>query len=244
MTKKKISRLSIWLTVFVICAVPAWASWTLVQHPNNAACSGTSCSVTVSATGSGHLITVIVQPNTATNTTISSVSGGGTYTHCTNCAASNGAGGAIDASYTLSSTSGATSISATLSQSGGASWTMEVFEYSFTNGPISLDASGNRVQTTNVANPAGVALTLTGTNDVIVQGGWYTTPFTAISSPYSSPADFPGGNGAAGAINTSSGTAPTWTATSGQGPFMAIAFKESTAAAKTCTIARMGAGPC
>lgn len=232
------------ILILVLLGSPAWATWGLVQHKNKTTCSGSSCAVTVTSTGSGHAIFVVVLPDTSSVTTISSVSGGGTYTHCSNCAVAISAGLAIDISFTCSSTSGATTVTANLSQSGGGGYVMEVIEYSYTNG-CSLDTSGSRTALVALSNPPGVSLTLTGTNDVIVQGVNFTTSATAVSSPYSNPADFPGGDGVAGAINTASGTAPTWTATLGTGAFAALALKEN--AGTSCAgapLAGMGAGPC
>lgn len=107
-----------------------------------------------------------------------------------------------------------------------------------------MDVGGARDQSATTANPAGIGLTLTGSNDVIVQYVNYGTNATAISGTYTSPADFPGGSGVAGSINTSSGTAPTWTATSSTGALGALALKETGGAVKHCTLSLMHAGPC
>jgi hypothetical protein len=207
---------------------PLGATWALVHSASNASCSaGTTCTVTVTSTGAGNLLvgTVLVGN---TGLTISSVSGGGTWTHCGTCQMFNATAGGTDASYTLSSTSGATSIVFTLSASNsGGAWVAAVLEYSYTAGPISFDAASTRNQSTASASQAGVALTLTGSNDVIVQTATEQSSASAISAPYTQPALFPSGDGVAGAINTASGTAPTWTATSGQAGLMGIAFKES-----------------
>jgi hypothetical protein len=68
---------------------------------------------------------------------------------------------------------------------------------------------------------------LAGSNDLIVQMIWGLTP-TAISSPYSTNSDFTSNGGFAAAINTTSGTAPTWTQTAATSVVSAIAFTETT----------------
>src|SRR5579864_4239359 len=84
-------------------SLPGWASFTLVQHPSNVSCASGSatCAVTTSATGSGNLIVVVASTGQTAADAISSVSGGGTYTHCSNCSVANSSGATVDASYTL-----------------------------------------------------------------------------------------------------------------------------------------------
>src|SRR5712692_377745 len=66
----------------------AQASWSLVQHTDSSSCgTSSSCNITASnPTGSGHLLVVVMVGNNGLS--ISSVSGGGTWTHCSNCAVS------------------------------------------------------------------------------------------------------------------------------------------------------------
>lgn len=216
--------------LILLTAAPAWASFTLVQHPLNASCSSgnATCSVTVSSTGAGHLIVAIAGTNAGTADPISSVSGGGTYTNCSNCSIANSGSGTLDAAYTLNSTSGATSISVTMSSAPSAVWKVEILEYSFTNGPISLDASGSTSNTTSTSSPPGQGLAVAGLNDVIVQAIKVGPNATAISGSYTSPADFSGSYGWAGWVNTITGTAPTWTSSaSSQSAVLGIAFTES-----------------
>lgn len=211
--------------LFLLASAPCWATWGLVQHPSNTSCSGTSCSVTTTSTGSGHAIVVVAWMGTSSAITISTVTGGGTFTHCSACHVADSSGLAVDASFTCSSTSGTTSISIGLS-STVSSWAAEIIEYSYTSG-CAIDTQGTRDQSSNSANPAGVTLTLTGTNDVIVQFINGSNSASAISGSYTNPADFPGGDGAGGAMNTTSGTAPTWTMTSGKAALGAIALEET-----------------
>lgn len=194
---------------------------TLVQHPHNGACTtGTTCAITVASTGTGHLLFAIA---TGGNNAIQSVSGGGTWALCTT---SECRSGKSDIAYCLASTSGATTVTITFtgSNSGAAA---AVFEYSFTGSSASYDKGGNNTLSGQAgSNPAtGIALTLTGTSDVIVQSMWgNVVNVTAVSAPYTQPADFNGGIGYVGAINTSSGTAPSWTMSGAGGTNFASAL--------------------
>jgi hypothetical protein len=159
-----------------------------------------------------------------------------TWVHCPSCNALV-TNNAIDAYYTLSSTSGNTTITATTSVTNGGEF--EIFEYSTTSGPAIYDTSGLRSQSTSAA-PTNVALTLTGTNDVIVQCVQWNASITGASAPFTSPGDFPAsGNAYTGAINTTASTAlPYAPTTANTGAFMGIAFKETTTAAVPHKISR------
>lgn len=213
-------------------------TWALVaggDNVNNACANGSAtCAVTVQSTGSGNL-TVIWCKFSNTADTISSVSdGSATYGLCTASAChssdSTNANG-TDIAYALSSTSGKTSITVTKSSTNNA-WVCRILQYSTTAGPAVYDVGGNRNQSTNTTSPAGVTLTLGGSNDVIIQSDLASVP-TAISGSYTTPADFDGTRnyGVAGWVNTSSGSAPTWTQTNSRSSLSAVAFKESAATA-------------
>ena len=230
------------------CALPAFATWSLVQHPTKATCSGSSCAITVSSTGSNHVAIITVQLNTSSSVVISSVSGGGTWTHPAGCQQADAGGADVDAAYTLATSSGATSITVNLSATGGSNWSMGFEEASLTGTP-SFDKCGVRDQSSSTTNPVGVSLSITGTNDFIVQsvrwGGTITCPMNSNPSgaTYNSPCDAPGGNGIAGAINATTGNAPTWSSDNNSGPMNAIAIAESTSVV-TCppTVTMTGAG--
>jgi hypothetical protein len=219
------------LVIFILfcCCPPSWATWTLVHNSANTACvtSSTTCNITTTATGTGNVIIIVMNIGDTTST-IQSVSGGGTYSLCaaSACHASDATvTKSLDIAYTLASTSGTTTI--TVTRNGGTiGWGCRALEYSFTNGPVVLDVVGVRDQSTNSASPAGVALTLSGTNDVIVQALFGSTP-TAISGSYTNPATFQSNTGYGGWINTSDGTAPTWTQTAAHAVLTAIAIKET-----------------
>lgn len=222
------------LLCLVLLSCRLSATWTLVQEVTSNCSGNSSASITVTSTGSGNLLVVVFGMSVAQ--TLSSVTGGGTWVMCgANCRITQSGAGTTDAGYTLSSSSGATSITWTLS-GNPSSCDVQFYEYSFTSGPASLDVVGTRAQTSSVTNPAGVTLSLTGTSDVIVQACVPSGSVSAIGSPYTQPGVQVGAgtaSGFAGAINQSSGTAPTWTTDSSTDALVGLAFKEGTASTTT-----------
>src|ERR1700761_8371561 len=118
------------ITALFLC-MPASATWTVVQAKSNSCGSTNACAVTVSSTGAGHVLVIFFNTDTST-TTISSVTGGGTWTLCgSTCHVGNVSSGYMDPSSTLSSPSGATTITANLSATASSN-TGYVFELSST----------------------------------------------------------------------------------------------------------------
>ena len=225
-----------------------WATWSLTQVKGNGSCAGnnSTCSVTVTSTGSGHVLFVgVIVPRTAT---ITSASGGGTYTLCgTTCRNGNTTTGFTDGAYVLSSTSGVTSISATVSTTfgGGSTWVTFVLELSTDSGPALFDTSNNNLVTTNCTSCTGTALTLGGTNDAIVT--WASCGGTCSGiTTYTNDLANPSGDGVAHLLNTASGTAPNWSQSpSSNLTSAAIAFKETSApASQPCYLSLLGVGVC
>ena len=87
---------------------------------------------------------------------------------------------ALNCGYVLSSTSGATTITLTLSSTN--TYHVVFWEYSFTLPSTSLDAIGTAQNTGNGTTVSGVSLSLTGSNDVIIQ--WSECNATGVASPY------------------------------------------------------------
>jgi hypothetical protein len=190
----------------VLFTTPAWATFTLVQAKVNGSCASANCNVTVTSTGAGHSIIVGVVMNS--NVTISGVIGGGTYTLCgANCQKGNGTTGFTDMAYTLSSTSGTTTIEIDLS--AGSSGVAYAWELSSTS-TITFDVGNSILQTTNCTSCTGASLTLTGSNDFIAAIASCGGTCSAVT-PYTADNAFTAGDGQAHSLNTSSGTAPTWT---------------------------------
>jgi len=223
---------------------PPHHTWAAVQRAENTACTTNPCTITVSSTGSGHLGIVVIFDYTH-HTVISSVSGGGTWVHPTGSSSCNEYANSsdVDCAYTLSTTSGATSITLSFGTTPGPYAAAEYGEWSYTASPASFDAAGVATTSSNTNPQTAVALTLTGSNDLIVQFLSGTWAATAISSPYTSQANFTNGYGFAGAINTTSGSAPSWTMNNtGAGVVMgAIAFTESGCKPE---LALLGIGKC
>lgn len=219
---------TLWLVILALLCVcpPAHATWTMVQHVSHACATATTCAVTVTSTGASHLIIAAVHTSANTRTISSMASTGGTamtWVHCPACA--QGGSGSVDMDYTLASTSGNTTITFTFSASTTSPQT-EITEYSTTAGPPIFDISGNKL--ISAAAPTAVAMTLTGSNDVVFSISDWSGAITGCPSPYSNPADFLNGGEQCGAINVSTATAVAFTpTTSGSGPFAGIAFKET-----------------
>lgn len=177
-----------------------------------------SCSFTIPSTGSGHLL--YVEAGDLTNGFISSVSGGGTWVvpsgsnTCRIALGSSSSGDALSCAYVLSSTSGATSLSVTMT--GTASVSFAVAELASGSGPFSFDVQGSTTNGSS-SNPTGQALTLTGTKDAIFQavfqpgGTSGDTLYPLATTASTSSVNFMDNNaGIAMLLNTSSGAPPSW----------------------------------
>lgn len=165
----------------------------------------------------------------AFGTHISSVSGAGTWTTNTGAFNSNH----TDMAYNLNTSSGATTITVTFSGSqsspdAGA----EVCEYATDSKPALLDVVGS-VTTPTGCNPcAGLALSITGTNDLIMQFATQGSgTISGIDGTFTDPADIFVGSGRAmfaGSMNTNTGAAPNISLIGSSGTTVAgVAFKES-----------------
>ncbi len=132
-----------------------------------------TCSIPIQSTGAGHLLFVMAA--NLQNDHIVSVSGGGNWvipTGANTCQINYVQVGnnAFSCAYVLSAVAGARSISITLS--GTSSTGFGIWEIaSSTGNPFVFDTQGSHVNP-NSANPPGQALTLSGQNDVIFQGGF------------------------------------------------------------------------
>lgn len=215
------------LIAALLLPLSASATITLIQNPG-ASCGSSPCTITFTATGSNHLgILTVLNDDGAGGRYVSSISGAGTWSVPAGAQA-NGDSGAVSAAYCLSLTGGVTSITITFNVSAG--YAVQFWEYSSTD-TFLLDAVGTLVDNTGTATSwPGVALTLSGSNDVIVQGevNFNSRSFT-ISSPYGNLTALSGFEQAADSENTASGTAPTWSPVGGSATKNlenAIAIKE------------------
>jgi hypothetical protein len=182
--------------------------------PQNAVCNP-SCSLSLPFTvGAGHLL--YMEAGDINSSFISSVSGGGSWvvpTGANTCRIALSGSNALSCAYVLSSSGGATSLNVTMT--GGGSTLFAIWEVASTGGSFSFDAQGSA---TNGASydTTGVALSLTGSHDVVFQSAF--VPGGSSSVSYYPYPRIPGqgtmffNNQAASAarINTTDGSAPHW----------------------------------
>jgi hypothetical protein len=194
------------------------ATWTLVH---NTFCSSLTCpggtllnsaattfTIAVPSTTAGNKVTLwVATANTSAQRTISSVTGGETFTFPGGCAGFISSAGSVACGYVLSATGGATSLVVTLSGASAIYVAFWIAEWSSTS-PASFDNSNN-VQITSCLTCAAPTLSISGTNDLITQIGLPAQSYTAISGAYTS--DFTDSLGRAWLLGASSYTVPNWT---------------------------------
>lgn len=207
----------------------ASGTWSLVQATGfGTACGASTCAVTVTSTGSNHILVAEMVYNNNPQRTISSVTSGA----CSGSWVIPAGAESYDATnfngtnmaYCLTSASGQTSI--TVTASGGTSdFTAEIREYSYTGASTTFDNSCELVNTAS-ATPPVCAITISGTNDLIVQIVKGNRNVTAVSAGYT---DFQSSSSHAGADALNQASVPgsqTWTqASSDVSSVSAIAVK-------------------
>ena len=216
------------ILLFLCCTAQARIAQ-VQQITGSSACSSsttTTCAVTVAATGSGHILIAVFDLQSA-GSSVSAVSGGGSWIHAPNCAAGAGSLG-VDCWYVLNSTPGAKAITATVTS--GSARGVEFYEFSIGAGcSAAYDSSNSSGDNTAASNQPGVPMALTGLNDVVVQGIYAGAMMSSINGGYLLSAG--GGTtnrDTALLLNTVSSTAPVWAITSSQvAAVNAIAISES-----------------
>ena len=175
-------------------------------------CASTSpCTLTVTSTCSG-CIGVLWESNNSSTNFISTVTGAGSWSVPAGCQSGNNTlVEAESCAYNLSESAGTTSIVITMA-SGPSQNAIVYYEFNISSGTPSLDTSGTAARTSFSTTQAGPTLTLSGTNDLIVQENVSGTGnATAITAPYGYLNSDEAKMGTAAATNTASGTAPNWT---------------------------------
>ena len=220
--------------LFLCLYLPACASITKVQFlHNNTICSSSSgdCKITAGNTTAGHAGLYCATLSTSSDS-ITSVSGAGaTWVHAPNTNAVDATVGAIDCYYTLSLTTATTPVIdgvPTTTNHGRAAFFAE-YSSSLTSPTFTYVDSNGADRSSSSTTQAGIALSATSGN-VIVQ---YIKGAAAPSS-ITTYADFTVAlnSAAADLINTSSGTAPTWTiGASNKAVANAVALKENAGSA-------------
>jgi hypothetical protein len=190
-----------------ITLVQTNATWTAC--PTNSS----ACSLTVrNPTGAGHAGVLMLVANPGVF--ISSVSTDGSWTVPTGCqlSLSSGSTGAVSCAYNLNLAGNATQETVILNTSNPRSYCYLVFYELSSTGTFTLDATGGTTDSTPSFSLAGVALTLSGSRDFIVQAFRFTSGFsTSISSPYVQTPGNPAFARFVYANNVASGSAPTLT---------------------------------
>lgn len=187
-------------------------NYTAVQGVN---CSP-SCSLSIPSTGAGHLL--YIEAANISSSHISSISGGGAWvipSGSSTCQITLSGSDALSCGYVLSSTTGVSSLSVTMS--GNANASFAIWELASTSGPFAFDMEGSATNNPSF-DPSGVALALSGSNDVIFQSAFVPGGTSSVSF-YPMPRVPPGGQGsmflnanAASVVllNTTNGSAPQW----------------------------------
>jgi len=188
---------------------------TAIPSPNGSSYTGPS--------GTGNIATIIFTSDTGSDFTISSISGGGTWVIPAGCHGGSGAIGFIACAYTLSTTAAAT---ITITKSGASVTTASIWEYT-PSGTAALDGVGTC--TISSGNPInGCTPSLSGTNDVIVQGIALASAQASSVSVYGNMINHGGTvfSAEADLENSASTTPPSWTLTGASTGFgTLIAFK-------------------
>lgn len=202
------------------CSNTVHGTWTCVQHTFKPTCAS-PCTIAFASTGTGHagIITASLFGSAVTISSISTEAG--TWTD-PGCSINDATAGELDSWYNTSLTNGITGVTVTMSGAGSPDIT---FEELANSGTISYDTCATRDQSTGATSIAGATLTLTGTDDWVVQAANFQGSFTQqnIDSTYR---EFVGSNGNPDAWKaTASGTAPTWTTTSGRATLIGIALQ-------------------
>jgi hypothetical protein len=229
----------LWLLPLLWCCSPAWATFTLVNSSSgqsgralNLTCAAAVCTLTIPSSGSGHAAILLIMDSSGSGITLSTVTGAcASWVIDSSAHISNVAIGDNNGAYCLATSSGSTSVVATLSSSAGTVIAF-YFEASFTGSSVAHDTAGTILDGAG-ATLAGVALTLAGTDMVGQMMQQSASVPASVTSPYNT--NFLNTDGvsvysftAASVAFTSSGTAPTWTTTTGTptGLGNAIALKE------------------
>lgn len=225
------------LALLLCCSVPSWATWTRVRHVTKSCGTASSCAIAITATAAGNLGVIVVGMASST-VTISSASGGGTWTHPGTCHATGSSQG-IDFIYNLSLTAGVTSV--TVNLSGSTTFDAFYYEYSGTSSPFIFDVCGLANSQATTTTPKGGQITTTGANDVaiamFVSAGTATAGAAVSPSPWTTPildAISADGIGATDALNfAATTTQPTFASSSAVACGASASFKETVAAGGT-----------
>lgn len=236
------------LFLLLILALPAHATFAVVQHPASTSCTtGTACLQTVSATGAGNLIVAnLISEVTSLADTVSTCCANGCSVAWVQGphVSSTTENGAAEVWYCLSSTAGATSIGPTWVRTATSQAHITAIREFSGVAPFALNSGATPTCTganaTSGANPVTCTLTVSANNSVYAVAMSNGDSATVCSNSY--VCTFPSGNGEGYLINETSYLATTWTASTAAHCIAAIALQESSAAAVIPSLASLGVG--
>lgn len=219
-------------SLLALCTLAHASTWTANFKANTGCTASANCAITTlsPAVGAGNLLIVVAWLAQADDAiTISSITGDAcTLVQGPGVAGSSVEGG-IRTAYCLSAVGTETSITINLSSAPANAWRAQVNYASSTAPPFFFDAKNSNDQTTVVTPQPGVALAVKGANDILYQwirlGGG---SITSISGAYSLQTNT-SITASAVALNSTVGTAPSWTLASGQkAAVVGLAFGDAT----------------
>ena len=199
------------------------------------ACVAATCTLTVPAMGSGNSAILMIAEVSGNNLTVSSVTGGGTWTSPANVRVFDAGEGMTTGLYNLSTTAGTTSLIINWTGGNPTSTFFTVAMYWEISGPIALDIAGSVFNSSLSTTQHGPALILSGSNDAIGQiCGLSTGTVNSGASPYA--ANFSNrDNGSQGgafqfiggsvALNIASGASPVFSTSNAKGVCSGMALK-------------------
>ena len=228
---------------------PVVGNWSLVQHQmfstagstgSGSCAAGTAtCTVNVSAIGAGHLL--ICLPHGTSVSGVNSCSGDGDSWN-NECCLITGGNQTIDLWWVLSSNGGGTSVTCNFASTSTYK-ECGLREYSLSAGSPVSDSTNTGFCFTS-PSCAGLGLSISGSNEIIIQSIFPSTSTSAITGTYGNLDVSTSGGGFADRLNTADGTAPSWTVGgSGTTPVNAISFKTSFGLLATRPPTTTGAGP-
>jgi hypothetical protein len=197
--------------------------WTIVQKAVHSACGvSNTCTVTgLNPLGAGHVGVLIAPMAGSTTMAFSSGSGGGSYSACPvfpaanactkvlNLGGSNWAASIV--AYNLTTASGGTTAAMTTTGTM-VGWDLFFVELAWSGASDSFDTGGSNTIVTPCSSCAGVALTLAGSQEAIIQLCNTGSSCTAISGgTYGNFLNDSDNDAIAIQINSNNGAAPTWT---------------------------------
>lgn len=196
-----------------------------VTTQRNCVTSSATCTITVGSAAGGSVGTVCVQIGASTGS-LSTVTGGGTWVVDASSRGTDATlNAAVQCAHNLNMTAATTSVVCNWSAALAGNQ-CQYFNFSGTGSTFTLDTSNNVDDTVACTTTcAGVALTLTTSNNYILIQAQNGATASAINQSYT--AVFVNGDGIAYKINqTTAGTTPNWTQTSGRMVGGAIAIFE------------------